>query len=658
MVKKFNDFDVKEYLKNKHLNEDVNTEDDSNNLVDIDKPQTVYENPYLNKISNIVLRKLKNSNLGNFGINPDVIYIDGMPGFWIYGIDRQINIVCFRDSYEKKIVVFDTLDLDAENNARITYSTKILGFKNIIDQLIKDLREDEINESIVGKVSSYGWGQEEVDEYRKYDLDDIKYLLEFSTTYPGNPSKQGSALASVANTGDADAENIFKKFGKGKINGNVGKFIMAITRAIIDFIQKGTAGNEGVDMVLNGGEMDDIIELFKSAGVKPSKIIMTAGGVVSVSTTDDPVVAEEKKKKDEVKRQKQMEEYNKNMDMFRKTLTSFCRSTKYNKSVKVDTSLSALRGVILNGQGGFGKTWTFREVMKANGMRENKDYYVFTSGSTTADVMYKKFYKYNNKIICFDDSPKIFSDEYRVSLWKSALQDDIENSKVVSSRPATENSQLYSVNALNGNRYQRYFTEIGKISRVEKNKFYENEIKDKLPAKHISFIWDKSNCDWKDGVNFTEEEKEIVKKIDKDWETKELNMTPKIPDEFCFGGYIVILTNKTVDQIKEDLPGGEEDYKPIKRRMNILSADAPNQALWDSLRKQILDELENASIPSEKCLIQKDMAKEFVDEVDNLFMENPHATLTRATITEFHRRFDGAEGREETWKLFLRKRLM
>lgn len=642
MIKKFNEFDVNDYLGMKHLNEDVKVEDE----FEKDRPQAVYENPYLDKISNIVLRKLKTANLGNFGIYHDVIYMDGMPGFWVYGIDnKSLNIVCFRDTNEKKISIFDTFEINAENTARVTYSTTTLGFKNMLDKVIEDLQGGELNEAF----GSYQWDIKHIDKFKDFDSLDLVYLINLYKQ--GSDNVTGQKIYDNYINGDKDAVRIFGRFSS-KPSPSDGRKLMNITRIFINYIQNGGHSNDKrtpkeIDDLLNTGNYNDVIDKFKDLGVKSSGITVSSGGSVGVSDSADGVDAsklrEEMKKKEQEKNDALFAEFQTNMQLFDETLSSYCEKTKYNKK----TGRTAVRCLVLSGTGGFGKSYALNQVMKKYKMVQNEDYYVFTSASSTADIMYKKFYKYNDKIVVFDDTPKIFSEEYRVSMWKNSLELRGTPKEVGYPRSIPRTGDIYDLDAINYDRYRRYFKEIGKLTDDEKNDFYESQIKKYFGARRLEELWDSGKCDWKEGYkgklkdyNDPDQEQkneDAVAEIDDGWKTRVKEVQPKIPSSFEFKGYIVILTNQPESEIINAM-GGQANYDAVKSRLLFLTADAPYQSFWEGLRKQILAEADDESIPDEKKLIQGFMAKEFVEAVDD-YVFNKGTSVTRRLVSIFHDRF-------------------
>ena len=191
MIKKFKDFDSNEFLVKKSLvKEAIESEDLSivDSEIETDIPEedvifgkAVYDDPYLLKISRIIWNRLK--NIGEFGIYHDVIYLKGIPGVWFYGIDdNKKNIVCCRDANRKVISVFNEFKLGGTNTAVVTYSTEKFGFKDILDQMIEELKNPgvSVNEELLVEAGGFGDGYSDknIANFRKLNWYDKKYMYD------------------------------------------------------------------------------------------------------------------------------------------------------------------------------------------------------------------------------------------------------------------------------------------------------------------------------------------------------------------------------------------------------------------------------------------------------------------------------------------------
>ena len=107
MIQKFKNFDKDEFLAKKNAVKEANEPDtDVMEMPKIDvTPEEeeeaitgtpVYENPYLLKISNIILKKLDRAELGEFGVGYNVVYLNNEPGVRIFQIDGDKTLASVR----------------------------------------------------------------------------------------------------------------------------------------------------------------------------------------------------------------------------------------------------------------------------------------------------------------------------------------------------------------------------------------------------------------------------------------------------------------------------------------------------------------------------------------------------------------------------------
>jgi hypothetical protein len=83
------------------------------------------------------------------------------------------------------------------------------------------------------------------------------------------------------------------------------------------------------------------------------------------------------------------------------------------------------RGVILYGSPGTSKTYIVRRTLFFSNLRPERDYTIVKGSSASAEdnikIIYSTLYKYNGKIIVFDDFDSALSDENVINLLKAAL---------------------------------------------------------------------------------------------------------------------------------------------------------------------------------------------------------------------------------------------
>ena len=83
------------------------------------------------------------------------------------------------------------------------------------------------------------------------------------------------------------------------------------------------------------------------------------------------------------------------------------------------------RGVILYGMPGTGKSYQVRRTLHFAGLQPDRDYTIVKGSSASAEenikIIYSTLYKYNGKIIVFDDFDSALSDPNTINLLKAAL---------------------------------------------------------------------------------------------------------------------------------------------------------------------------------------------------------------------------------------------
>lgn len=660
MIKKFKNFDVREYLNSKKVNEEIDLTDVNTVEDDPEFPEeevidgtAVYDNPYLLKIANIIKRKLATTNLGEFGIYHDIVYLNDVPGVWFYGLeDDTKNIVCCRDTNGKSISVFNHFEIGNENTAIVTYSTEKLGFKDMIDQLIFDLQDPiPVTEGVVNEAVRYGdgWTVDNVKRFEKLSWDDKDYTYDFIRKF--GKGKATSEFFDCIVSNDPDACRIIKTFvnGEPKKDGDgQSRYLMSFADAVVNAATGGRMAGS-VQKAVDAGILDNLISEYK--GGKPA-ISTTAG--MSYEVSDEEAAAEEKRAARDARRdailKEDMENYEETLIGLRDTTEAMCNYVKQNgKLDREDKSVMSRRGILLTGKGGIGKTYTLKQVLKEKNMVENRDYVWISSDSTTSDSLYTTMYEYNGKLIIFDDAPKLFDGDYRISMWKNALQTDIEDCKV--GYPKGDSKlNVYNIRRLKGDRQRQYFMEIGRKSGEDKSDFYKKEM------KKYGLMYSKHKPG---GVSSSEglEEDEIASlmaKIDDAWKEEEDNTQPAMPNQFIFRGVVIIISNDTRE--KFEMSVGKGGWEAITTRFRNFDISPMAESLWGVIKKKILTEFNDKTIDDDLCAIPRDMTEEFIDEVESLIGDPNYGGINWRTIRAFGDILRGTKGRR-TWKKQLRDEL-
>ena len=665
MIKKFKNFDADEFLNKKRAlkeavesvkNEDKTMEVPEDDPDDIPEDEVifgtpVYKDQYLLKISHIVGKKLKAAGLGNFGVAYNVVYLNNVPGVRFYEIEGTRTIVCCRDTNEKSISIFNNFEVGKENVAIVTYSTKKLGFNDMIDQLVDDLKGGVVNEGVINEAADRygsGWTVKEVMSFEKLDHDERDFVYGFIRKF-GKTTAAAQFLALVSG-GDPVATRVWKKYkGTDDVKGGPVKYMMDMANTVVtaaNGVKQGGSYQAAVDDRI----LDNLIADCKGAG--PAIVTKSE---VPYDTGEEVDEFEARRAEMEAKHETEIEEdtrlYEKTMGRIKSIAEVMCNYVKQKgKLDKDDKSIMSRRGVLITGKGGIGKTHSIQTAFKEKNMVINRDYVWIASGNSTADSVYKLMYDFNGKILVFDDSPNIFEGDYRISMWKNALQTDLD--KCMIGYPGKESKlAVYDVIRLKGNRQKKYFTEIGRKSLDDKDEFYKKEMK-RYGIK-FSGISGKPVPTVSSGLS-QEEVDEIMIKLDDRWKDEEANTKPAMPNEFIFTGLVIIISNLSRERFIQQV--GQGNWDAISSRFTNFDISPMAESLWRVMKKRILKDYNDKTIDDENCIIPRDMVEEFIEEVESLIPNKEYQSINWRTIIMFHDTLNGAPGRE-TWKETLRDEL-
>lgn len=639
MIKKFGDFDVQGYINNKYLKEDINFDDERNEVSDFNEDDVitgtaVYTDSYLSKITRIILRKLKRSGLGEFGVCHDIVYIDGIPGVWIYGIDDNTkNIVCCRNRNVKILSVFNSFNINSINKAITTYSTQKLGFQDMIDEMIYDLTPHNVNEGIeLNEAVRYGdgWTAENVTRFEKLSPSDREYVYDFIRRF--GKSKAISEYFDLIASDDMDAVRIMKVFVDGepkKTGDGQTRYLMGLADCIVNLATGGKSAAGSIKKALDSGILDGLISEYKGGAPAIKTSVDDDYEIVDDDDdTIDGITAREEDRKEAIK--EDTIKYEKTLRKLRIMTNAMCHYVKQNGILDNDDASAMIkRGIFLTGKGGIGKSYTVTQVLEENHMVINRDYVNVSSGSTTAESIYNYLYQYNGKLIVFDDSPDLFSTAKKVAMWKAALQTEGTDSLV--SYPLTSKDDtkgLYKTGTLT--RQERYFKEMGRKSLSEKSEYRERRLKEL--KKELGSEYDKSSA-------------ELM--INDEWKEIEAETSPLMPNSFVFDGVVIVIGNDPREAIRKQV--GEQQWSAIVDRFQDYDLVPMSESVWETIKKKIMDEYTDTSIPDDMCIIPRSMVEEFVNEVNNLIVQKQYKVMTWRLIRAYGIKLRGKYGLED-WK--------
>lgn len=626
MIKSFKDFD--DELKGQKIfeAEEIDNGSDKNvdipNEEDITIPEMLSDNKFLLKISKIVLKRLEASGIGEFGVYPTVITIEGVPGVYFYSYENpSINIVICRNSYGKHVYLFKEFIMGEKNVADLVLSTTKLGFSDMIDQLISNLTPDAIEEGLICEwiEGSFNYSEKDVEKVALMDISIRQAIVNLLKDNTANKVAVSIFNKNTVKPFDVIYEAIASLYGK--IN-------QSNVKKVVDIFDRALNNKTDHDEVYN------VLEDCKTSGTAVS----SSSGVSAL--VDDGLVDELTKAR-ELEIEEDTKEYSKSMDDIYKVATTMCKYVKNNCELsKDDWGVMRSRGMLITGKAGAGKTESITRALNDMGMVANRDYFEISSGSTSVSSLYKKFYDYNGKLLIFDDSADLFDTKYKLSFWKLGLNDKldkaiIELSHVVSDDEKSETG-IYVPGKLT--RQQRYFTEIGKSSRKEKIAFikeHEEEEKRKLLKK-------KAEIDPYDTVLSTTDKAYIDSTIEKLWKEHEETKKPKMPNRFKFKGVVIVISNETQEAFIKSVKG-YDNWDAIVTRMRNFDLHPMAESMWSYIKNVILTQKDRTDIDDDYRLVPKDLSDEFIEEVENLMKSDRYRKMNfRMIANDMHKVLNSA----------------
>ena len=623
MIKSFKDFDKE--LKGQKIYEAIDDIHEENENIfteeDVIVPEMISDNKYLLKMSRIVLKRLEKSGLGDFGVNPTIVTIDDVPGVYFYNYDNPLmNIVICRNVHGKHAYLFKNFEIGANNVADLVLSTEKLGFSDIIDQLIYNLSPDAIDEGLICEwvEGSFNYSEKDVEKVANMPIDVRQTIVNLLK----DDSANGVAKKIFNNNTVTPFSVLYNEIESvyGRINqSNVKKVVDIFDRAL----NKKT-------------EHDEVYNVLNDLKFSGKTAISSTSGVSAMVEDDMEEFSEAYKKRIE----QDTAEYESSMERIYEMAAAMCRYVKQNGDLD-DDDLSALpkRAMIITGKGGIGKSHSIEKALEDEGLIEDRDYYNMTSGSTAVQALFKKLYDYNGKLLIFDDSGELFNSTYKLNMWKHALDPDVDKSDIELSRAAVGDKLGANMYVPAGKtRQERYFLEVGHSSEEEKTKFFTQRKKE-LRKKYTTDMGELSIS-----------ENDILNMVSDEWNMREEEKEPLMPNKFKYNGVVIIISNDTRDAFKKEV--GVGNWNAIVDRMRSFDLHPMAESIWAVIKKKLLKERDMSEeiLPSKMCMIPRDIVDEFIEEVERLLEMPQYREMTfRIVAKDMHRVLNGSKGRAH-WK--------
>ena len=632
MIKTFKDFDneLKGQKIYEAIDEDIReNDDDIFTEEDVVVPNLLSDNKFLLKISRIVLKKLRKSNLGSFGVHPIIITVDDNPGVRFYNYDDPtMNIIICRNTMGKHVYLFREFTMGEQNVADLVLSTTKLGFSDIIDAMISNLTPSDIDEAWSYKDTYATFTDDDILKATSIDKSTRELIVKLYTTIPGvNINKVFLAMQGGDSVSESIREEIKKAFGK--LNDATVKKVAVIFGYALG---KRSTGNADMDK--------DIRKVVDDLSVSTSSPITSATGV-SVFLDDASIEKREADRKKAI--EEDTEKYMRDMDQIYKVASMMCKYVKNNCHLdNNDWGVMRKRGMLITGKAGTGKSHSIEKALKDMGMKRNIDFFNVSSGNTAAGSLYKRLYDYNGKLIIFDDTAGLFDAPYKMSFWKFALESNIDNATVELSQEAKNGENIGDNIYVPGklSRQERYFAEVGRSTPKEKSAFIDSTF------KKLEDAYRKESGD----TSALSKTKEAEFKLDaeKAWNEHEENKKPKMPNRFNFKGVVIIISNTTRKEFKKDV--GDDNWDAITRRMRNFDLHPEAEAMWAKIKQTILKQTEDPSLTDDERLIPIHMVGEFCEEVEKLLEQPSYRNINFGSISDDMHKIFLSPDAISTWK--------
>lgn len=596
------------------------------------EPEFVFDNPYLKKISSIVLKHLRNNLPNNWSLYPFVIETEGKKSVLINS--KTVHLVLYREGITKRIIVYNSNPLNAEIDAIMSVSTQKRGFLSAVRTLVAFLMgasgpifeaKAEPNITIDPSMKTRTGISKAVDKImgpkkgktRDADLamnfDDLNEFLKLYETLDdgeiakkmtsgwfkeGDPLREVQSKFFVNSMGELDKLNA--------LSGAVYFFHMALT---------------GVTTGMSDKQIEDMKELWFWEGGKSGKLAtdVDAGGRWYVKDCEDVLNGE-------------IDDLEGNMELEKKIMVRMLRYVQYGGKEGTAKNLMGLiarhRGLLITGCAGIGKSVGVRQAIEETDAKEGTDYIQIKAVATT-QALYKQLYRFDGMVMIFDDVDTLLDEPEKVMLFKQALQED-ESERTIQTTAARaaeamagndDDNEYY--NALNTTRRERYFKEVGSVSNYEKKQKTEeffNKLKQREEREKRA---DKLYKETPDSVLRIKAEQKF-----KEWAENERNS--KYPTSFTYNGFIVNITNKPLSEFAND-KRLKAHWGAISSRMSVIDISPRSRVIWAWLKRKIYQSLDDPTIPEEDKILPR------VGEAENATVENVVSFIDSVMVGEHNK---------------------
>ena len=332
------------------------------------------------------------------------------------------------------------------------------------------------------------------------------------------------------------------------------------------------------------------------------------------------------------------------------------------------------RGLLVTGCAGIGKSVGIENAIEETSAKEGLDY-IQIKAVSTSQVLFKQLYRFNGQVIIFDDVDSLFDDVEKTTLFKNVMHES-EKQRTIQTTSAkageamttgiggrSSDSEYY--NALNTTRRERYYLEVGTISNYEKRKWIEKKINDIKRKDDLMKKDDKAYAasgGMSDASIRLKAEQEF-----KAWEENEQNS--HYPTQFTFNGFIINITNKTLDEFSNDRRL-KSHWGAISSRMSVIDISPRARVIWAWLKQKIYKSAEDKTINDEDRLFP------LVGKAENATLDNVvnyidlvmtggenkngkvYGKISFRTIANIRDYINSSDNSEKFWKRMILKEML
>ena len=547
----------------------------------------VRNNEKLSKLAIFLINKLKATG-SNWVLHPTIhnFDVDGKTLTGIVFYDSAYIVICFVKSAgytSSTIVIYKRDDVnslsDLPEKTLVTISSDKVGLMEMAT-IMTDIINGGVNESFIFE------GEED-------DSDDGGESTSKSTPL-------GTGKANLSDKLSPFVYDIRKDQNKGVLDAMVA---VLKTVTVDDFKTAFYGKNQkSIDKIIAATDQetyDKILQYMDRIGLSDkSNMVKGVADTVKVYATMGVWVDYSAKFKASIKREEESmtsyeEAYEKNKNDYETALGQIERVTRgmcqyVKRGHNVDAvdeeyryAIKTLRGLLICGTAGSGKTYTMHKVFKELGMREGVDYRDWGTASKSKTALYNYMYEYNGKLVVLDDAGDFISD--RDEFWLHLLQpgDEVK-------APTEQGSSYYD--PTNRSRRAKYRLE----SMVPIKTLTDKEIKAMGDEKYNAFM-----------------------------EEQFSNPKLKRPNKFKFDGCVIIITNLSPADLNK-LTSARGVFSAIKSRFNISVVAPAADVLWNTMKDTIKKEHDDDSMNDDLRIIPNSHYEQFVDFMDDVIINKKY----------------------------------